>query len=156
MLFRSLDNLIAWGDSLFLQDTIETINEATLCYVLAANILGPRPQAMPEQGATTSRNFLQLKQAGLDPMANALISLESQFPFNQMQTPAGNAGSNDQTGALFGMASSLFFCVPVNARLVSYWNTVADASSRFATVRIFRVSFNSYRSSIRLWIRVCW
>ena len=36
-----LDNLIAWGDSLFLQDTIETINEATLCYVLAANILGP-------------------------------------------------------------------------------------------------------------------
>ena len=47
VVMKYLDNLIAWGDNLFLQDTIETINEATLCYVLAANILGPRPQAMP-------------------------------------------------------------------------------------------------------------
>ena len=33
VVMKYLDNLIAWGDSLFLQDTIETINEATLCYV---------------------------------------------------------------------------------------------------------------------------
>ena len=45
VVMKYLDNLIAWGDSLFLQDTIETINEATLCYVLAANLLGPRPSA---------------------------------------------------------------------------------------------------------------
>ncbi len=45
VVMKYLDNLIAWGDSLFLQDTIETINEATLCYVLAANLLGPRPRA---------------------------------------------------------------------------------------------------------------
>ena len=38
---KYLDNLIAWGDHLFRQDTIETINEATQLYVLAANILGP-------------------------------------------------------------------------------------------------------------------
>src|SRR5262245_4606714 len=41
---KYLDNLIAWGDDLFQQDTIETINEATLLYVLASNLLGPRPQ----------------------------------------------------------------------------------------------------------------
>ena len=57
VVMKYLDNLIAWGDSLFLQDTIETINEATLCYVLAANILGPQPQAVPEQGASTAMNF---------------------------------------------------------------------------------------------------
>ncbi len=39
-----LDNLIDWGDSLFRQDTMESINEATQVYVLAANLLGPRPQ----------------------------------------------------------------------------------------------------------------
>ena len=38
---KYLDNLIAWGDSLFSQMTIETVNEATLCYALAANLLGP-------------------------------------------------------------------------------------------------------------------
>jgi Tc toxin complex TcA C-terminal TcB-binding domain len=127
VVMKYLDNLIAWGDSLFLQDTIETLNEATLCYVLAANILGPQPQEMPQQTVSTAKNFLQLKQAGLDPMGNALVSLESQFPFNQMQTASsgGNGGTN-QTGALFGMARSLYFCVPPNANLLAYWGTVAD------------------------------
>ena len=45
-----LDNLIAWGDALFRQDTGETINEATQLYVLAANLLGPRPQEVPRKG----------------------------------------------------------------------------------------------------------
>jgi hypothetical protein len=126
VVMKYLDNLIAWGDNLFMQDTIETINEATLCYVLAANILGPQPQALPEQGASTSMNFQQLKQAGLDPMANALVNLESQFPFNQVPTPAPSSGSNDQSGALFGMTRSLFFCVPPNPQLLAYWDTVAD------------------------------
>jgi Tc toxin complex TcA C-terminal TcB-binding domain len=127
VVMKYLDNLIAWGDSLFLQDTIETINEATLCYVLAANILGPQPQQMPQQTAAAPRNFLQLKQAGLDAMANALINLESQFPFNQMQTSTNtNSGTGDQTGALFGLVRSLYFCVPPNQQLLAYWDKVAD------------------------------
>jgi hypothetical protein len=44
-----LDNLIAWGDSLFQQYTIETINEATQLYVMAANILGAKPQARSQK-----------------------------------------------------------------------------------------------------------
>lgn len=77
VVMKYLDNLIAWGDSLFLADTIETLNEATLCYVLAANILGPRPQVMPTPTATSPKNFLQLKQAGLDRLSDALVSLEA-------------------------------------------------------------------------------
>jgi hypothetical protein len=45
-----LDNLIAWGDALFRQDTGESIDEARQLYVLAANVLGPRPQEVPRQG----------------------------------------------------------------------------------------------------------
>jgi hypothetical protein len=40
VVMKYLDNLITWGDQLFQQDTIESINEATQIYVLAANILG--------------------------------------------------------------------------------------------------------------------
>ena len=123
---KYLDNLIAWGDSLFMADTIETLNEATLCYVLAANILGPRPQAMPQRDGTGPKNFLQLKQAGFDRMSNALVNLESQFPFNLTQPPMQNGGSDDQSGALFGIGRSLYFCIPQNANLVAYWDTVAD------------------------------
>jgi hypothetical protein len=127
VVMKYLDNLIAWGDSLFLVDTIETINEATLCYVLAANILGPRPQVMPQAGNISPKNFRQLKQAGLDRMSNAMINLEAQFPFNLVAGPGTNGdGSNDQSGALFGIGRSLYFCVPQNQNLLAYWDTVAD------------------------------
>ncbi|MGM0506542.1 MAG: neuraminidase-like domain-containing protein [Bacteroidota bacterium] len=36
-------NLLDWADSLFARDTRESINEATLLYSLAAEVLGPRP-----------------------------------------------------------------------------------------------------------------
>ncbi len=126
VVMKYLDNLIAWGDSLFLQDTIETINEATLCYVLAANLLGPQPQSMPEPGSSTPKNFLQLKQAGLDRMSDALIDLEGQFPFNLAPQPSQNGSGSEQSGALFGIGRSLYFCVPPNANLLAYWSVVAD------------------------------
>lgn len=59
-----VENLLEWGDELFRQDTIETINEAAALYVLAARILGRKPQRvevrrMPaptyEELANTSR-----------------------------------------------------------------------------------------------------
>ncbi|HMF98002.1 MAG TPA: neuraminidase-like domain-containing protein, partial [Vicinamibacterales bacterium] len=40
VVMKYVDNLIAWGDQLFGRDTIESINEATNLYVLAAKILG--------------------------------------------------------------------------------------------------------------------
>lgn len=50
VVMKYLDNLIAWGDHLFQQDTVESINEATRRYVLAANLLGPRPQRIRHAG----------------------------------------------------------------------------------------------------------
>lgn len=126
VVMKYLDNLIAWGDNLFMQDTIETINEATLCYVLAANLLGPRPQVMPQPGTSSPKNFLQLKQAGLDRMSNSLIDLEGQFPFNLSPPASNSGGTSDQSGALFGIGRSLYFCIPPNANLMTYWDIVAD------------------------------
>lgn len=134
VVMKYLDNLIAWGDSLFLADTQETINEAVLCYTLAAQILGPQPQQMPATTDASVRTFRQLKQAGLDQMSNALVTLESQFPFNLVGGPSG-AGSpgtgsggpaGDQSGALFGLGRALYFCVPADQTLLGYWDTVAD------------------------------
>ena len=57
-----LDNLIAWGDSLFRQDTGEAIDEAMMVYVLAANILGPRPQPVPKKGSVRPQTYANLRQ----------------------------------------------------------------------------------------------
>jgi hypothetical protein len=45
-----VDNLIAWADNLFQQDTVESINEATELYVWAASILGT-PNSREDRGA---------------------------------------------------------------------------------------------------------
>lgn len=126
VVMKYLDNLIAWGDSLFAQDTIETINEATQLYVLAANLLGPRPQPIPPAGTVKPKNFAQLKAQKLDPMGNAMVELEGMFPFNLSLPQTQNNTNQDQKGPLFGIGRTLYFCIPRNDKLLSYWDTVAD------------------------------
>ena len=119
-----LDNLIAWGDSLFRQDTGEAINEATQLYVLAANILGPRPQAVPKKGSIRPHTYASLKQ-DLDALGNALVDLESDIPFDVAPHP-GDASDSEPLHMLSSVGRALYFCTPRNDKLLSYWDTVAD------------------------------
>ena len=123
VVMKYLDNLIAWGDNLFQQDTVESINEATQCYVLAANLLGPRPQRIPPRGTVKPKTFAQLKKNGLDPMGNTLVELEGQFPLNLASSASG---SGDGVSPLFGIGRTLYFCIPRNEKMLGYWDTVAD------------------------------
>ena len=125
VVMKYLDNLIAWGDTLFLQDTVESINDATQKYILAANILGPRPQQLPARGVVRPKTFAQLKAAKLDAMGNAIVDLEGQFPFNQA-LPAPITSGSSGAAPLFGIGQSLYFCIPRNDKLLSYWTTVED------------------------------
>jgi receptor-binding and translocation channel-forming TcA subunit of Tc toxin len=125
VVMKYLDNLIAWGDQLFAQDSIESINEATQRYVLAANLLGERPERVPTPGTTSAKTFAQLKADGLDAMGNALEDLEAQFPFDFGGSSAGG-GSTDGGKPMLGIARTLYFCVPQNDKLLGYWDTVAD------------------------------
>ncbi len=70
-----LDNLISWGDHLFRQATRETVGEALQLYVLAAQLLGQRPQRLEEM-TPAERTFDQLAGA-LDAFSNALVELEN-------------------------------------------------------------------------------
>jgi hypothetical protein len=123
VVMRYLDNLIAWGDSLFMQDTIESINEATQRYVLAANLLGARPEEVPPRGAVPPKTYADLKAKQLDVMGNAYVALEGQFPLN-LGMPTQAAGGNGE--ALFGIGQTLYFCLPRNEKLLGYWDLVAD------------------------------
>jgi hypothetical protein len=134
VVMKYLDNLIAWGDSLFRQDTAESVAEATQLYVLAANILGPAPQQVPPSGRIAPKTYAQLKAAGLDLLGNALVELEAQFPFN-LYAPSTRSnpgvGANaqaDSNGAapLFGLGRTLYFCIPPEPVLLDYWKVVAD------------------------------
>ena len=120
-----LDNLIAWGDSLFRQDTGESVDEALMIYVLAANILGPRPQPVPKKGTVAPQTYAKLR-ADLDRFGNAMREVEADVPFDLMPFPAEGGSGDERLATLRSLGKALYFCVPRNDKLLSYWDTVAD------------------------------
>jgi Tc toxin complex TcA C-terminal TcB-binding domain len=119
-----LDNLIAWGDSLFQQYTIETINEATQIYIMAANILGDRPQAVPVKGTVKTLTYNNLR-GELDAFGNAMVDMEVDIPFDIAPLPGAATAANG-TQILAGIGQTLYFCIPQNDNMLAYWDSVAD------------------------------
>jgi hypothetical protein len=119
-----LDNLIAWGDSLFQQYTIETINEATQIYILAANILGTKPQPVPVKGSVNYLSYNQLR-GNLNAFGDAMVDMEVDMPFD-LVAPSGGGSPMNGSQILPSIGQTLYFCIPQNSQLLAYWDTVAD------------------------------
>lgn len=117
VVMKYLDNLIAWGDHLFRQDSMESINEATQLYILAAELLGPRPKKVPPQARPADESFNEL-ESQLDAFSNALVQVENLVP-----APSGGGGSPHASAPPLPF---LYFCIPHNEKLLGYWDTVAD------------------------------
>jgi hypothetical protein len=120
-----LDNLVAWGDSLFRQDTGEAIDEALMLYVLAANILGPKPLPVPRKGTVRRQTYDNLRN-DLQQFGTVMRDMESEMPFDLMPFPAPDSGDNARLATLRSLGKALYFCVPRNDKLLGYWDTVAD------------------------------
>lgn len=118
---KYLDNLIAWADDLFRQDTMEAINEAAQLYVLAGELLGKRPAGSgPAEGAAAAKSYNELAPL-LDDFSNALTQLENEMPYLESADPGDPAAA-----ALLSTGTALYFGIPQNERLFTYWDTVAD------------------------------
>lgn len=120
-----LDNLISWGDSLFRQDTGESIDEALMLYVLAASILGPRPQPVPKKGSLRPQTYANLR-SDLDRFGNAMREIETDVPFDLMPFPSEGTADSQRLSTLRSLGKALYFCVPRNDNLLRYWDTVGD------------------------------
>lgn len=121
---KYLDNLIAWGDQLFGRDTIESINEATQLYILAANILGPRPADIPARATPVVQTYNSL-DSKLDAFSNALVQIEELVP-NYSSIASSNIRISPTHIHQGATPTMLFFCVPRNQKLMGYWDTVSD------------------------------
>ena len=114
---KYIENLIAWGDQLFRRDTIESINEATNLYILAAKILGPAPQKIPATTRGVDQSFNDLV-AHLDDFSNA--------KWEDLVSDSSEMGGSPGTGSTSALGSLFYFGVPRNEYLLQYWEKVAD------------------------------
>ena len=85
IVMKDIDNLVDWGDKLFSQFTMESVNEATMLYVLAADILGERPARLPKCMAEKDRSYNEIKP-GLSDVSDFLIEEMEQIA---VKVPAG-------------------------------------------------------------------
>ncbi|MGH1539068.1 MAG: neuraminidase-like domain-containing protein [Arenicella sp.] len=119
VVMKYIDNLIAWADMLFQRDSIESINEASLLYMLAYEILGERPQSVPGvQHEDLTFNQLEEK---LDAFGNARVDALVEDTL----LPISSSAVSTEAEAVPKL-ETLYFCIPDNEALSSYWDTVED------------------------------
>ncbi|MFJ6755982.1 neuraminidase-like domain-containing protein [Streptomyces sp. NPDC091273] len=115
VVMKYLDNLIAWGDQLFRQETLESVNEATQLYILAAELLGRRPEEVTGRAPAPVLSFRQLNA---QPPAAAVAATENLIPAPRHAPPAIAPG--------VGVRWLDYFGIPRNEKLLGYWDTVDD------------------------------
>ena len=127
VVMRYLDNLLEWGDRQFSLFTMESTNEATLLYVLAAEILGRRPETIPPRARPAPQTYSSLEQQASGASGSAAdtwrnfsdLMVEIEAYISPAAVPAG-AGNGSALGRMWA------FCVPSNGNLLQYWTRVTD------------------------------
>lgn len=94
IVMKYIDNLLDWGDQLFTQDTMESVNEATLLYVMAKEILGDRPAQIGDcgDGKVSPKNYTAI-QPLLNKGSEFLAELES---YTIVRTTGKKVGLNSK------------------------------------------------------------
>jgi hypothetical protein len=88
IVMKYIDNLLDWGDSLFSQFTTESLNEATMLYVMAQEILGPKPPVLGScgEGKVSPKSYRTIRP-GLNAVSDFLIELEAPRPSPVVSLP---------------------------------------------------------------------
>src|SRR5581483_3140342 len=124
-----VDNLVAWGDALFGEDTRESIAQASNLYLLANDLLGPRPEKVGTFPPRQAKSFAEIKaQYDGGEIPQFLIEVEdSGF------LPASGEGARFADVPINDVEA--YFCVPENAELLGVWDRVADRLAKIRSCR---------------------
>ena len=109
VVMKYLDNLIAWGDYLFGQDSMESINEATQTLHHGGEILGPSGRRRCRRAPSRRSRPSTRLEPHFDSFSNELVQVENLIP------PSGGKAPSGADDAPLPM---LYFCVPQNDKLL--------------------------------------
>lgn len=121
MVVRYIEILIASGDKLFRENTMESVPLAIQYYTLASQLYGP--PGMTISGCRRKKNPKTYNSllTGWDAFSNAIVGLENAFPFHRPATCFCGQTSHD-----FTIAWNRYFCVPRNKKLQDLRATIDD------------------------------
>ena len=100
VVMKYLDNLLSWGDYLFQQDTLESINMAVTLYFRAADLLGPRPQRYEQRNTAEPYSYETMRGevGGIDSFGNKLLEVENLVPYKPpAKHPMGRGWAYERT-----------------------------------------------------------
>jgi hypothetical protein len=121
-----IDNLLEWGDLLFRQYTRESIGEATMLYVLAADLLGKKPEDLGKRAMELPDSLMyeQIRDLQTTVLDEEILKLENGVP----PVPGGGTPQTIETpnDSIFNP----YFYIPENEQFVAYWNRVGDRLSK--------------------------
>lgn len=125
VVIRYVENLIGWADSQFRQDTMESINDATQLYLLAADILGPRQPEIAPDGKERPLSWNEVADR-LDDFSNPLVKLENfvNIPPLPRPGPPGPLGRRPRPRPPVRVHYGFYFCIPRNEKLDQLRKTI--------------------------------
>lgn len=126
VLLKYIENLTAWGDDLFRQDSMESINEATQLYVIAGHLLGKRPEYIPELAKSNAKSYNDLFTAGLGSFSNAYTDFQNIFPTIKVNVPPSTVTERTTETSSLKAGQILYFGIPFNKNILKHWDNVED------------------------------
>ncbi|MCT7952702.1 hypothetical protein NG798_23155 [Ancylothrix sp. C2] len=118
VVMKYIDNLLNWGDALFTQDNWESITQATTLYLLAYDLLGPKPKNAGKPPSPEPKTFAQIKAGAKGNISDFLIDLETHPEYEKFIKQFGDAVPFNALDA--------YFCVSENQEFAQYWDRVED------------------------------
>lgn len=124
IVMKYIQILIAHGDILFRENTMESVHMATQHYVLASHLYGPRGQKVP-RGTSSKRYTYNMLAAKFDAFANAIVQFEEGFPYYSPSS-SGTEPKDIVASNIFGSVGSLLFAIPKSSELQLLADTIDD------------------------------
>ena len=126
VVIRYVQNLMDWADSLYRQDTLETLAEATQLYLFAAEILGEEPAQVTDRSEPSARSWNEIHGL-LDAIDNPLVKLENHLVVGRpdLRRPASGLGRRRPMPPV-RTHYGFYFCIPRNEKLTQMRSLLAQ------------------------------
>lgn len=118
IVIKYIQILCDWGDKLFRQYTLESLNQATIYYSLALKLLGTKPTATATKTKQIPKSYAELTAP--TNIAASVLDIESYLTGFAFQ-PSCTDEACGQTN-MPGFLTDPYFCIPHDDKISKLWN----------------------------------